>query len=403
MTNKKITPVLIGADLNCYNVARAFHEEYGVCSYAFGRYAIGATKYTKIVKFTTVPELDEPSVLCRVLEDFAAAHKGETLILLGCTDDYVSMIIQLKDRIPAEYVVPYIDRELMERLTLKASFYEYCEKFEIPYPKTVVCGSEGLPESLPFDYPIIIKPSSSILYWKYPFDGMKKVYRAKDRSEADAIVKEIYASGYPDKLIIQDTIPGNDSNMYVLTSYSDKNGKVRMMCLGHVLLEEHTPKGLGNHCAIVTEYMPELCERFKKLLEETGYVGFSNFDIKFDSRDGSMRAFEINIRQGRSNYYVTAAGQNIARLLVEDRVNNLEQSGCHIVDREAYWRYIPDDIVYKYISPELRAKIKELKKKKAAYSSLRYSHDLRMNPKRALYVAVYEHRHRAKFKKYLKV
>ena len=36
---EKITPVLLGADLNCYNVARAFHEEYGVVSYAFGRYA----------------------------------------------------------------------------------------------------------------------------------------------------------------------------------------------------------------------------------------------------------------------------------------------------------------------------------------------------------------------------
>ena len=33
----KITPVLLGGDLNCYNVARAFHEKYGVCSYAFGR------------------------------------------------------------------------------------------------------------------------------------------------------------------------------------------------------------------------------------------------------------------------------------------------------------------------------------------------------------------------------
>ena len=35
--NVKVTPVLMGADLNCYSVARAFHEAYGVNSYAFGR------------------------------------------------------------------------------------------------------------------------------------------------------------------------------------------------------------------------------------------------------------------------------------------------------------------------------------------------------------------------------
>ena len=28
----KITPVLLGADLNCYNVARAFHEAYAMPS-----------------------------------------------------------------------------------------------------------------------------------------------------------------------------------------------------------------------------------------------------------------------------------------------------------------------------------------------------------------------------------
>ena len=31
-------PVLIGGDMNCYSVARAIHEEYGVKSYAFGRF-----------------------------------------------------------------------------------------------------------------------------------------------------------------------------------------------------------------------------------------------------------------------------------------------------------------------------------------------------------------------------
>ena len=39
---------------------------------------------------------------------------------------------------------------------------------------------------------------------------------------------------------------------------SARMARSKMMCLGHVLLEEHTPKGLGNHAAIITEYDPEL-------------------------------------------------------------------------------------------------------------------------------------------------
>ena len=119
-------------------------------------------------------------------------------------------------------------------------------------------------------------------------------------------------------------IPGNDEYMRVLTSYSDRNGKVKMMCLGHVLLEEHTPHGLGNHAVIITEPNEELMMKVKNLLEDLHYVGFSNFDIKYDRRDGKYRFFEINTRQGRSNYYVTGSGFNVAKYVVEEYVYGKE-------------------------------------------------------------------------------
>ena len=55
------------------------------------------------------------------------------------------------------------------------------------------------------------------------FDGMKKVYTAENANEAQNIIKDIYASGYPDKIILQRFIPGADCNMSVLTCYSDKS------------------------------------------------------------------------------------------------------------------------------------------------------------------------------------
>ena len=54
--DKTIVPVLLGADLNCYNIARAFHMRYGVKSYAFGRYAIAPTKYSTIVAGSIFPK-----------------------------------------------------------------------------------------------------------------------------------------------------------------------------------------------------------------------------------------------------------------------------------------------------------------------------------------------------------
>jgi len=168
-------------------------------------------------------------------------------------------------------------------------------------------------------------------------------------------------------------------------------------------LEEHTPKGLGNHCAIITERNDEIMQKMKKFLEEIHFVGYSNFDIKYDSRDGSYRAFEINVRQGRSNYYVTASGNNIAKQIVEDRIENKPFTETKFNSNEIYWRYVPDKVVYNYITDEQKAKVKSLIKAKKAYSSMRYKFDLKGNIKRFAFVNIHEHNHIKKFKTYYKI
>lgn len=398
--SQKIIPVLLGADLNCYNVARAFHEKYGVISYAFGRYPIGATQNTKIIRFNTVEDIDNHETFVKILNDFADSHPNAYLILMGCTDDYATMIIKYKNELTKRFITSCIDAPLMEDITLKEHFYEYCEKYNIPYPKTVILSKGDTLILNGFDYPIIIKPSSSVLYWKYPFDGMKKVYTAKSKNEAEEIISQIYSSGYPDKLIVQDMIPGNDSHMYTMTAYCDRNKKVRMMCLGHVLLEEHTPKGLGNHAAIVTEYNKPLMDTLKNFLEDIGYSGFANFDIKYDVRDGSYRVFEINVRQGRSNYYVTAAGCNIAEYIVRDAVLSESSDECYYCDKEVYWSYLPLKLVLRYANADMKARIKKLIKSGYAFSSMHYRFDTRFNPKRVAFILLHEKNQIKKFKRY---
>jgi len=397
--NKPITPVLLGADLNCYNIARAFHEAYGVVSYAFGRYEIGATMHSKIVRFTAVDHFNTPSIMVDTLDEFARDHKGETLILLGCTDEYVNLIIANKPLLH-RYITPYIDKELSEDITLKDHFYQYCEEYGIPYPKTVILKRGDKLNLTLEEYPVVIKPSSSIEYWHNPFDGMKKVYRARNEAQAQKVIDEIWASGYKEKIIVQDMIPGDDQMMYTMTAYANRDGKVTMMCLGHVLLEEHTPKGLGNHAAILTTRNDALAEKLKAFLEGINFRGFANFDIKFDSRDGQFKLFEVNIRQGRSNYYVTAAGNNIARLIVEDRVEEKPYEGCKLDSEEIYWRYIPDSVVLKYSDKENCDKVRALKKAGKAYSSMRYPYDLKLNPMRWFYVNAHELNHIKKYKQF---
>ena len=304
-----------------------------------------------------------------------------------------------KIELPDNVIAPYIDFNLMDSLQQKERFYQLCEKHGVDYPKTIVYKKEmGLDFACDFPYPVILKPSNSIAYWEHPFPTQNKIYKPGSRKELEEIITRIYDAGYDDDLIIQDMIPGNDEYMRVLTSYSDRNGKVKMMCLGHVLLEEHTPHGLGNHAVIITEPNEELMLRVKNLLEDLHYTGFSNFDIKYDRRDGKYKFFEINTRQGRSNYYVTGSGFNIAKYVVEEYVYGKELP-LELAKEEHLWMVVPKAVAFKYVKDEnLKAKMRKLIREKKMVNPVFLRGDLK--PKRFLAMLKTHFSHFVKFKKY---
>lgn len=397
-----IIPVFLGADLNAYGFARAFHEEYGVKSYVFGKYPLGATSHSSILTFTKAEDLSDDNATVTRLTAFALEHKGSDLYLFGCTDEYAEMIIRNKDALSQYYFCPCTDAKTAEMLESKERFYKICDKYSIPHPLTLVFDAYSdysvLNGGMGFDYPIIIKPSRSSEYWKHPFPNMKKVYSAETPSEAREILRAIFDSGYNDTVVIQDTIPGDDSKMFVMTAYSGTDGKVKKMALGHVLLEEHTPKGLGNHVAVITENHDSITEVLRKFLDDIGYVGFSNFDIKYDTRDHSFKVFEINLRQGRSNYYVTCCGQNIARTAVEDRYGRLTDTD--ICKEASFWYTVPKRVIYKYVKDgNLVHRAKRIISTGNARSTLMYKPDLK-NPLRLFYVAAHGIRYFSKYRKY---
>ena len=360
---KTFIPVLLGGDINTYSVARAFYEQYQVKSYVFGKYQTGPSFNSQITVYEGNPKIDTDDYFLERISRFAGEHKDKKILLIGCGDSYVALASRHKRELPDNVIAPYIDFDLMDSLQQKERFYQLCEKHGVDYPKTIVYKKEmGLDFACDFPYPVILKPSNSIAYWEHPFPTQNKIYKPGSRKELEEIITQIYDAGYDDDLIIQDMIPGNDEYMRVLTSYSDRNGKVKMMCLGHVLLEEHTPHGLGNHAVIITEPNQELMGRVKNLLEDLHYVGFSNFDIKYDRRDGTYRFFEINTRQGRSNYYVTGSGFNVAKYFVEDYIYNREIPYEEATE-EHLWMTVPKGVAYKHVKdPAMVAKMKKLVK-----------------------------------------
>ncbi len=395
-------PLLFGGDINVYSVARAFHEAYGIKSTAYGKYASGPCARSKIIDYRVCADNEDEKAFVRNATAFAEEHTDGKVFVIGCGDAYVRLAAENAEFLPKNCIVATVSGNRMRRLTDKEKFYGTCDEYGIDHPATVSWRPDmGHDFDLPFEPPYICKPANSVSYWEHPFEGNDKVFLLPDRDALCDVLDRCAGAGYPDAMLIQDRIPGDDSAMRVLTCYSDRHGKVVMMCLGHVLLEEHTPHGLGNHAVILTEQLtPEtraLCEKIHGFLDDIGYVGFSNFDIKYDERDGRFAAFEINCRQGRSNYYVTGAGMNIATLLVRDYIEQ-EEIPFTMVEEESLWAVVPKKVLKRFIAPEYQETMFRLISEGKDSNSLIYKGDRGIL--RRIWVRHNINSHKKKFAKY---
>ena len=289
----------------------------------------------------------------------------------------------------------------MDKLVLKEEFYKTCEKYNLDYPKTKICTNKDYKDlKIEFKFPIIIKPSNSVEYWKAHFEGKKKIFIAQDQEEAKKILNMVYSSTYKDNLIIQEYIPGDDTKLRVLNAYVNQNHKVTFMALGQILLEDKTPATIGDYGAIISTYDKELFDKMQKFLEDIKYVGYANFDFKYDERDKKYKLFEINIRQGRSSSFTTVSGKNITKYLVDDFIYNKNEK-IEYLNNEFLWTIVPKGVILKYLKDDkLKNKVKQLYKNKKVGNILFYNKDFSL--KRYIKIKLQNLNYYRKYKMYYK-
>ena len=344
--NNDFTAVVLGGDMNSYAVARAFYEEYNIKTLLLGQAPIFPTSNSKIIEGHYYNNLLDDDVFINALNDLQKLYPNKKKILFGNTDYYVRLIIHNRERINKisdSYIIPIVSEEKWQELFDKSTFYSLCEKYDLPYPKCKVFDfTKDTAESfeVPFEYPIFIKASDTVEYFNYEFEGKQKGYKIKDHNHFKAVINSISSSGFKGKFVVQEYIEGNDESMYVYSAYVNRNHKVVAMSGGKILMHDRTPKLIGNYNAIKGSTDKSLCEKLKKFLESIDFVGMCHFDVQFDEKRQDYVIFEMNIRQGRSNYYTCAGGMNLARLIVNDYIKNIDEEP-YIIDGDYTVSVVP--------------------------------------------------------------
>jgi D-aspartate ligase len=390
--NPAVHPVILGGDAGAYSLARAFHERYGVRSTVASIRPTPNVAHSTIIQNVVEPRLDDPAVMVELIRRVAATAPGP-VIAVTCVDWYVRALAEHRARLEDVAVVPYPSLGLLDRVMDKQRFSQLCHELGVPHPRTEVRDGGEPVGDLDLTYPVIAKPGDNTAWHQVSFRGKAKVHLVRDGDELAELLKAAGDAGYRRPMIIQEYIPGDDSQMRIMTTYSDRAGTVRMAWGGRVLLEEHTPGTLGNPAAILTGGLAQVEADARRLVEHLGWAGFANFDVKVDPRTGVGYFFELNPRTGRSNYYLTASGLNPAAYWMADHLT--EQWPQATQPREVLYRIVPGFLLDKYVHDEsVRIAVRGAR----VVHPLKYKRDL--SPRRDAWVRLAELNQVRKFTQY---
>ncbi len=362
--------VLLGTDIGIYGYARAFHQRYGVKATVISRVIAGPIKNSRIIDTVDLgPEAKREETLAELeRQGRERAARGRTTLLLSNADTFSRMLSDQADWLRQWYVVPAVEGPVLDMIADKIEFGRVCAELGIPTPRTLVQDFTGAddagwaPDEVDLTFPVVAKPAIGAAYEGLVFEGKKKIFKVDSAEQLRTIFGLIREAGFRDRFVVQELIPGDDTAMRSITAYVDQRGEVTLLASAQVLLQEHQPLAIGNPAAMVTTAFPEIMAQAERLLQHVGYRGFANFDVKLDPRDGVMKFFEVNPRIGRNNYYVTAAGANVAEFIVTDLIENKPHDKV-VVTNEVLYSVLPQPLLRRYLSPELKALVKRVSAK----------------------------------------
>lgn len=235
-------------------------------------------------------------------------EKEQYDVLLPVSDFTVPFISQHKKEIEERFgvrcAVP--DYEQVYQVEDKSRFMDFCERNDVPHPKTSKLTNENLESAASMvGFPAMIKPDYSV-----GARGITKVNSLFELKRDFLFTTEKYGN-----CTLQEYIDNNEY-YYNVMLYRNKEGRF----LGHAILKivRMYPVAAGSSSCCITIENDELLDMCKTCLDKLNWVGMADFDVLQRLDNGEYKIIEINPRVPASLRGAAISGVNFPEIIVND-------------------------------------------------------------------------------------
>lgn len=264
------------------------------------------------------------------------------LLIVTSDQDLEAVIARADDLAGRVYLQGSYTDGLAYGIMDKDNFYRLCKSHGVAYPSlwsVNVTHAAGYRDRIA--YPAIIKPAR-IQDVKHLMAGQKG-WIVRSPSDFDAVLPLIPSKA--GTLLIQEIVPGPESNITLWCGYLDSSGKVRQRFTARKLRQY--PAGFGSASLVQSETCPETAENAERLLTALGYRGIAAAEFKRHPKSGALNIIEVNPRPSLWFSVATRAGVPLVETAIAE-ARGTPLPPCATQKDGILWRYTAKDLASRF-------------------------------------------------------
>lgn len=263
-----------------------------------------------VSRFVALEALDERAV--ETLLGLPAAS-GPKPFLFATGDQDALLVAKHRERLAEKFRFVLPEFPVMEAIVDKAILYATAKRHAIPHPRFHVVREAGdiEPAMEAVSTPCYVKPAMGH-EWRRVRRG--KLEKAETRDELRRILEDFVALKLT--AIPIEIIPGEDSDIYGLSTYIDREGRPVGWRTKRKLRQYPVGVGDGSLQEIADE--PAVVELGLRLLAITGHRGAATVEFRRDPRDGRFVLMEINVRTVSGQELISSSGLDVPLIAYHD-------------------------------------------------------------------------------------